>query len=942
MFDRSMSGHTPTLSSTLPAEWSSITSITLLDLRYNSMSGSLPAEWSAMSNLTQLILSGNSMSGSLPAEWSSMTSLTVLDLSNSSMRGSLAADWSTMSSLGTHLNRNGNVWLSGSLPAEWSTITSLRELNLEGNGRLSGSLPAQWSTMSSLTQLNLKGNGRLSGSLPAQWSTMTSLTQLNLYSVENRLSGSLPAKWSTMTSLTQLNLYSVENRLSGSLPAKWSTMTSLTQLNLYSVENRLSGSLPAKWSTMTSLTQLNLYSVENRLSGSLPAKWSTMTSLTQLNLYSVENRLSGSLPAKWSTMTSLTQLNLYSEWSSLSGSLPAEWSSMSSLTALDLVGDNMSGSLPAEWSSMSSLKELYLQAQNMSGSLPAEWSSMSSLTQLTVWGCKRVFGSLPAGWSTMSSLTELTLSYSNLSGSLPAEWSSMTSLRVLDLSRNSLSGTLPPSLGSVSSLVSISMFCNNFWGKLLPDWGLLQSLENAELFCQGVDGFSGGMPAKWRRWCTVKARSSPYVLFQWCRDDCGLCGSPLADIRTGSCIWPKAIKDTSLHPGQSFWQALKHSWRENGCTYRYAYEALVSFIVVLPVSLICMIAVGIFIRRRTRTQVMHVRHHQQSNFGGRVFPVWLRELWKYAILAVGMARPILVGVDVVTDTLAISQVWGSWVGYVLLAVVFIPNLVTATVLSIRLCGCVPSQGLADGMLDGGDGLVVEPMGVSEARAQAAHGCSRVLHEVQMWAAKPLLMLEGFTVMVNGRHPSLIWRAFCTLAMWPVHLVASIPMMLLYSGVCKSLLVDASHGFKLYHPENVYILYDRLTGSIEAPVSAGLYIMLLVLGVRPDNMLVVEEPLLLYVPLIFSIIHTLFFWWDMVYVASTSLSWGQWWVELASPFNLAAIRRHGQGPTDSSRAVTSAPAGSAAFYRNHNEGLAGELGLVDMEAEVVAQSRSPAL
>jgi hypothetical protein len=66
----------------------------------------------------------------------------------------------------------------------------------------------------------------------------------------------------------------------------------------------------------------------------------------------------------------------------------------------------------------------------------------------------------------------------------------------------------------------------------------------------------------------------------------------------------------------------------------------------------------------------------------------------------------------------------------------------------------------------------------------------------------------------------------------------------------------AQGFMLFHPENVYILYDRLTGSVEAPVTAGLYVMLLVLGVRPQNKLVVEEPLLLYIALCFSIIHIL--------------------------------------------------------------------------------------
>jgi hypothetical protein len=169
-------------------------------------------------------------------------------------------------------------------------------------------------------------------------------------------------------------------------------------------------------------------------------------------------------------------------------------------------------------------------------------------------------------------------------------------------------------------------------------------------------------------------------------------------------------------------------------------------------------------------------------------------------------------------------------------------------------------------------------------------------------------------------------------MWPVHLVIGIPMLLLYSGVCRSLLADADQGFMFFHPESVYILYDRLTGSIEAPVGAGLYVMLLVVGVRPENMIVVEEPAQLYAALCFSICHMLYFWWDMVHIASTSLSWRQLWTEVTRPFKMASIRQC-QPPAGSTE-VPAELSGVDASARQ-DRARAGEWEEVDMETELVS-------
>jgi hypothetical protein len=70
---------------------------------------------------------------------------------------------------------------------------------------------------------------------------------------------------------------------------------------------------------------------------------------------------------------------------------------------------------------------------------------------------------------------------------------------------------------------------------------------------------------------------------------------------------------------------------------------------------------------------------------------------------------------------------------------------------------------------------------------------------------------------------------------------------------------------------------------------------------------------------------------MVYVASTTLSWRQWWAALTSPFDLASIRR---------QSCSTVVAGLEANSHSHNsEAQAEEPGMEpSMEAELGAMQR----
>ena len=86
-----------------------------------------------MSGLQKLYLAENHLSGTLPAAWSNMTGLQVLDLHQTGCLGDCRTEPHNRSSdAGFEPNQ-----LSGSLPAAWSNMTGLQVLSLHQN-RLSG------------------------------------------------------------------------------------------------------------------------------------------------------------------------------------------------------------------------------------------------------------------------------------------------------------------------------------------------------------------------------------------------------------------------------------------------------------------------------------------------------------------------------------------------------------------------------------------------------------------------------------------------------------------------------------------------------------------------------------------------------------------------------------------------------------------------------------
>lgn len=71
----------------IPDTWSTLTTLTGLNISHNELYGELPSSWSSLTNLTSLDLSFNKLYGSFPASWAAVGGMTnhgipYIDISN--------------------------------------------------------------------------------------------------------------------------------------------------------------------------------------------------------------------------------------------------------------------------------------------------------------------------------------------------------------------------------------------------------------------------------------------------------------------------------------------------------------------------------------------------------------------------------------------------------------------------------------------------------------------------------------------------------------------------------------------------------------------------------------------------------------------------------------------------------------------------------------------
>ncbi|KAM0053882.1 putative leucine-rich repeat domain superfamily [Helianthus debilis subsp. tardiflorus] len=247
-----------------------LSSLQLLDLSFNNITGSIPPCLEKLSNtsMTVLNLRSNTLQGKIPNIFTSESKLEMIDLSENKLEGHVPKSLENCESL--RLLDLGYNFLEGTFPfwlgalselqyfQEWSTMketiastiymqTSIEEYREEYSTYISYEFSFQMTTKGvkidyekiseALFVVDLSGN-MFRGSIPESITTLSGLQLLNLSN--NELSGVIPPSMGNFICLESLDLSS--NKLSGMIPQD------LVQLNFLAVfnvsNNSLTGPIP--------------------------------------------------------------------------------------------------------------------------------------------------------------------------------------------------------------------------------------------------------------------------------------------------------------------------------------------------------------------------------------------------------------------------------------------------------------------------------------------------------------------------------------------------------------------------------------------------------------------------------------------------------------------------------------------------------------------------
>ncbi|GMY32076.1 putative receptor protein kinase TMK1 [Fagus crenata] len=257
--------------------------VTSIKLDFQSLSGTLPSDLGTLTQLTYLSFRGNSLSGPIPS-LANLTSLQQLYLDTNNFTSIPKGFFQGLTSL-QNLSLSQNIHLAPwTIPTELTHLTSLVTLSAN-HSNIFGSLPDIFDSFPSLQVLQLSFNN-LTGFLPKSFGG-SGIKRFWLDNQLNRLSGNIDV----LSLMTQLSLACLfKNQFTGHIP-DLSNCTSLSYL--YLGDNNLTGSIPE---ALANLTTLQLVDVSNNnLTGSIP-KFASNVKLTTIGnpLLVTNNPSSGS------------------------------------------------------------------------------------------------------------------------------------------------------------------------------------------------------------------------------------------------------------------------------------------------------------------------------------------------------------------------------------------------------------------------------------------------------------------------------------------------------------------------------------------------------------------------------------------------------------------------------------------------------------------------